>query len=177
MKASQFLIRAKKQAGLTLIELIASLAILALVIGGALSLYTSASNSQATTQTVSDFNSLRAAIKGLYIGQGSFASVTNAVLVASGKVPSTIAVTGSGATTALTTSFSGVVSVTGTATNFSIGVTLVPQPVCIGLLSSATGWSSITVGTGAAMTAFPITPAAAAAACATATQSVALTST
>ena len=170
---------AKRQAGLTLIELIASLAILALVIGGALSLYTSASNSQATTQSVSEFTSLRGAVKGLYASQADYSTLTNQLLVVSGKVPATLNVVTTGtpptATSTLTTSFAGVVDVTGAATTFSVRVTLVPQAVCIGLLSASQGWNSIAVGTGTPLTAFPITPAASVAACAAATQTITLT--
>lgn len=177
MKSLSIFSRVKKQAGLTLIELIASLAILALVIGGALSLYGSASTSQSTTQTIAELSSIRAATKQMYYGQGGYGTTNlNNILVASGKVPSTINVV-VGAPATLTNSFSGAITLTGATNSFTMAVTNVPQAVCVGILASASSnYTSVQVGAAAAVTAFPISPAVATAQCTGTTQTVTFTS-
>lgn len=172
MKIATRLISNKKQAGLTLIELIASLSILALVIGGALSLYGSASTSQSATQTTAELSALRAATKGAYQGQGTYGAAgtnLNSVLVNGKKVPSTINVT-AGAPPVFTNSFTGDVQVLASAVpaNFTVNVTAVPTEICLGLLSGANGWNSIKVAALAANTTFPIPTATASTECATA---------
>lgn len=166
MKISTRFISSKKQAGLTLIELIASLSILALVIGGALSLYSSASSSQTTTQTTAEINSLKAAVKGLYQGQGTYgvaATNLNQILVNANKIPSTINVT-AGTPPVLLNSFNGDVKVLANVATFTITATLVPTEICLGLLSSANGWNSITVN--AVAVALPVTTLAVSTQCA-----------
>lgn len=162
-----------KQAGLTLIELIASLAILALVIGGALSLYSSASSSQGSTQMTSELAAIRAATKSLYYGQGGYGTANlNQVLVSGNKVPSTITVA-AGTPPVLTNSQNGTVTVTGATTNFNITVTNVPTDICTSVLSSTAGWTSVKVGSSAAVVTFPISPDTAATQCsAGATQTI-----
>lgn len=159
---------AKRQAGLTLIELIASLAVLALVIGGALALYSSASSSQGSTQMTQELNAIRAATKSLYYGQGGYGTVNlNQVLVSGNKVPSTIIVA-AGTPPTLTNSQNGTVSVVGATSNFNITVTNVPTDICTSVLSSTGGWTSVKVGAAAAVTTFPISPGTAATQCAAA---------
>lgn len=172
MKISTRFLSSKKQTGLTLIELIASLSILALVIGGALSLYLSASSSQSVTQTTAEMSALRAATKSLYQGQGTYGASganLNAVLVNGNKVPSTITIT-AGVPPVLTNSFTGDIKVQASAVvaNFTVTVTAVPTDVCLGLLASSNGWNSIKVAALAANVLFPISPATASTQCATA---------
>ena len=175
MKLSTRFNLAKKQAGLTLIELIASLAIMALVIGGALALYSSASTSQGTTQTISEINALRSSVKALYYGQGGYGTGNlNQVLVNGNKVPSTIIIT-AGSPPVLTNSFNGAITLTGATTNFTTGITAVPTPICISLLSSANGWSSVKTAA-VDHTTFPVSPATAATDC-SATNPIAMTFT
>lgn len=176
MKFSTRFISSKKQAGLTLVELISSLAIMALVIGGALSLYGSASTSQGTTQTTAELSALRSAVKGLYYGQGGYGTTTlgglNQVLVNGNKIPTTIAIT-AGTPPILTNSFGGLITVDGATSNFTLQVTAVPTATCLGLLSSANGWNSIKVGAAAAQTALPFPIATASTQCAAlATQTI-----
>lgn len=172
MKLSTRFISSKKQAGLTLIELISSLAIMALVIGGALMLYGSASTSQNTTQTISEINAMRTSIKGLYYGQGGYGATAstslNTVLVNGNKVPTTINVVG----TVLTNSFGGDIAVaSGPTVNsnvFNVTITKVPTAICVSVLSSANGWIGVKTGatdhTLAAAT-LPVSPTTAATDC------------
>lgn len=153
----------KKQVGLTLIEVMSSLAILAIVIGGALALFSTASSSQASTQMTSDLNALRTSVKTLWFGQGSYTPGSlNATLITANKVPSTMSV----ATPNITNNFGGAVIATGATTNFTISTASIPTDVCVSILTAAKGWSSVQVTGGAAQTTFPITPATAATQCA-----------
>jgi len=165
--------KAKKQRGLTLIELIASLTVFALVVGGALALFSSSSSSQASIQMTSDLTAIRAATRGLYYGKGGYGTGNlNAVLVNGNKVPTTMTVT-AGTPPTISHGLGGAVTIAGASTAFNITVTAVPTDVCMSVLTSSTGWNSITVGSGTAITAFPVQPDAASTACsAAATQTV-----
>lgn len=177
MKVS-FISHAKKQAGLTLIESMAALAIFAVVVGGALALFGGASSSQISTQMTSDLSAIRSAVKSLYFGQGGYGTANlNAVLVNGKKVPTTMSVT-AGTPPTITHGLNGTVTATGASTNFTITVTAVPTDVCLNLLSGTNGWNSVTVGSGTAITAFPITPDTASTQCsATATNTIIFQST
>lgn len=155
-------VRGSKQAGMTLIEVMSSLAIFAIVVGGALALFGSASSSQASTQMTSDLNALRTNVKSLWYGQGSYGTASlNATLITSKKVPTTMTV----ASPNITNSFNGAVVVTGATTQFTISVAAIPVDVCTSLLATASGWNSVQVTGGTAQTAFPIAPDVAAAQC------------
>lgn len=122
MKVS-FISHAKKQAGLTLIESMAALAIFAVVVGGALALFGGASSSQISTQMTSDLSAIRSAVKSLYFGQGGYGTANlNAVLVNGKKVPTTMSVT-AGTPPTITHGLNGTVTATGASTNFTITVT------------------------------------------------------
>lgn len=176
MKVS-FFSKAKKQAGLTLIESMAALALFAVVVGGALALFGGASSSQISTQMASDLTALRSAVKEVYMGQGGYGTANlNGVLVNGKKVPTTMAVT-AGAPPTITHSLNGTVTVTGATTNFTLSVTDIPTDVCLNLISRPIGWSAVKVGSAAAITTFPITPDTASTQCsAAATQTLVFTS-
>ena len=170
---------AKSQAGLTLIETLVSLAIFALVVGGALALFGSASSSQTTTQMTSDLTSIRSSTKQLFFGQGGYGSgALNAVLVNSDKIPATMTVS-TATPPVITHSQSGTVSVAGIAnTNtFTITTTLISKAVCIGLVGTP-GWTSVKVNALAAMipATTPITPVIASTNCAADTNTIVFTS-
>jgi len=160
----------KKQAGMTLLELIASLSVVAVVVVGALSLYQSATASQRTTQLTQDLTAIRAATKQLWQGQGTFgANGTNLndVLVVSKKIPTTIRVDTTTAPDTLIHAANGTVNITSSMTTFDVAMTNIDQDLCIPLLTGSQGWVSVTVAGSAAITSFPIPPATATAACST----------
>lgn len=157
----------KKQAGITLMEVIAGLLIIGLVVAGALSLFGSADSSQKSNQMLSDMTALRSAVKGMYAGQGGYGTTNiNGVLKTANRIPATM--TADAATPpVITHAMNGTVTVTGitAGTQYSIAITNIPTDVCVQLLSnSSSGWVSIKVGAAAAITAFPISPATAASA-------------
>jgi prepilin-type N-terminal cleavage/methylation domain-containing protein len=158
--------RSFRQAGLTLIETLVALSIFAVVVGGALALFGSASASQATTQLASDLNSLRAATKALYFGQGSYG--TNAslseVLINAKKVPTTMSITGATPNRIINHSLNGQVTVVGNNSQITVKATNIPTEVCIGL-ATMTGWDSVQIGA-AAPHLPPVTPSQASTECA-----------
>lgn len=164
--------RFKKQAGVTLMELIAGLSVMAVVVVGSLSLYNSATSSQQTTQLTQDMSAVRAAVKQMWQGQGSFgANGTNLnnVLVTARKVPTTVRVDTTTNPNTLTHAANGTMTITSSVTTFDVAVTNIDESLCIPLLTGAQGWTSVTVAGSAAITTFPITPAVASTACAAGT--------
>lgn len=159
----------KKQAGMTLMEILGALVIMGLVIGGALSLWGSSSSSQTSQQMTKDIISLRAGLQGLYAGQTSYGTASlNSALINSNKVPSTMSVSG----TNITAANGGAVSVTGATSNtvIQVEVNKNTKDVCAAMLTGAgSGWSKIRVGSGTVasptwqatgndITTFPVSP-------------------
>lgn len=170
----------KKQAGMTLIEVLSALAIGAILIVGGLSLFGSGSAAANSNQMISDVTAIRTAVKSMYLGQGTYGTNTNmnTSLVTGHKIPATW--TGSGST--ITNSFGGDVAVTSDASGSQFRITAgeIPQSVCVGAVPAASsGWNL--VGTGAtaaaaltaATNAAPISPTTAATLCSASTQFVA----
>lgn len=164
-----------RQAGVTLMELIAALAVMAVVVVGAIALYTSASSSERATTMGRDLLAVQAATKTIYSGQGTYgASGTNlnGVLVTAKKIPTTIKVDAATTPPTLTHQSNGTVNVASTGTSFSVTMTSITEDLCVQMMSGASGWASVKAGTATARTSFPIAPADAAADCATGTTMV-----
>lgn len=133
----------KDQRGLTLIELIAGLAIMASVIVGALSLFNTTSNSQKATQISTEIHGLRSAMSKLYSGMGTFGTENmNTMLVTAGKVPSTLRVT-PGTPPTIAHGFGGNVVVTGATSFYHIQLTGVPQDACVEILTGSGTWDAV----------------------------------
>lgn len=144
------------QQGMTLMELIAGLAILAAVIVGSLSLFNNASTSNASTQLVKDMAAVRSATQQFFMGQGTYGAASlNQALITASKIPSTMRVVG----TTINTMNGGTLTVTGNTTNFTMTLTNVAPDLCANMITnSSVGWSSVKVGAGATLTTFPVTP-------------------
>lgn len=164
-----------RQRGLTLVETLVALAIFALVVGGSIALFGSASNSQSTTQLTSDLNAIRSSTKSLYFGQGGYGTTSlNEVLINSKKIPATFSITGTAPARVINHSMNGTVAVTGSNSAFTVTTTAMPTAVCIGL-ATMNGWDLVKVGTAAARTP-PVSPAQASTDCsAAATQDIVFT--
>lgn len=163
-----------RQAGVTLMELIASLAVMAVVVVGAIALYLSASSSERSTTMSRDLLAIQAATKQIFSGQGTYGATgtnLNNVLVVSKKVPTTIKVA-AGTPPVLTHQNNGTVVVASTVTSFAVTMTEIDTDICVPLLAGASGWASVKAGTAAARTAFPVAPADAVADCETGTTMV-----
>lgn len=163
---------AHKQRGVTLMELIASLAVMSVIVVGAVALYGSASSSEMSTTMSKDLNAIQAATKQIFNGQGTYgASGTNLnnILVTAKKIPTTISVDTTTTPNTLTHRNNGTINVESTGTSFKIAMTSIPVDVCIPLMTNASSWTSIQAGTAAARTSFPIPPSTADADCQTGT--------
>jgi prepilin-type N-terminal cleavage/methylation domain-containing protein len=162
----------RRQSGMTLMEVISSLAIMAVVVVGALALYGSASSSQSATAFTQDLTSIRAGLKQLYSGQGTYgASGTNlnAVLKSAKRIPTTMSVDNS-TPPVITHSLNGtlVAAAGATAGQFTLTVTNIPTDVCTAIAVSNSSWISLGAGaSGTTPIALPATPATAAAGCST----------
>lgn len=144
----------KKQKGLTLIELIAGLAIVAAVIIGALSLFGNANSGQKSGQIVTDSVAMRTAIRHLFSATGNYVGASGAtgpsvsvndVLAKSSKVPSNIRVTGTNPAV-FSHAFNGTITTAIMGTYFYITYNNIPQDACINILTGSSGWPRITVG-------------------------------
>lgn len=139
--------RPKKQKGISLMEIIFGLAVVAAVITGALSLSNNASTSQKSNQLASDLTALRSGTKQLYGATASYGTVNiNQQLISAGKLPATI--TNPSGTT-LTHTMSGGLNVVGGGTWFYIQVESIPRDACVNLLTSSGSWPRIKVGAAA----------------------------
>lgn len=170
MKQIQKQAMAVKQAGMTLMEVIASLAVMSIVVVGALSLYGSASSSQSATAMNQDVSAIRSALKELWAGQGTYgASGTNlnTVLKNANRIPTTM--TSSAATPpVITHALNGTLTATAGATagQFVLTLTNIPTAVCTALASAASSWLTLGAGaTGVTMITLPATPATASTGC------------
>ncbi|MDK9702580.1 MAG: prepilin-type N-terminal cleavage/methylation domain-containing protein [Sulfuritalea sp.] len=150
------------QKGMTLMELIAALAIIATVIVGAVALYGNASSSSNAVGMTKDLMAVRSATQQLFQGQGGYGTASlNSTLITARKIPGDLSVSGS----TISTPIGGTLTVTGNTSKFTLTVTNVPADVCTQMLTGlSTGWTSVKVGASAALTTFPVTPAIATAA-------------
>ena len=152
----------RRQRGASLLEAIAYLGIAAVVVLGAVSLLNGAFGSAKSNQTSEEVVALRTAVRKLYMGQAfPVESLTPSLLVAN-AVPATLARGATGG--ALSNSWGGAVTVTGTANGFTITYNAIPQDVCVNLISGASGWTSIAQGQ-TSLTTFPATVANATSLC------------
>lgn len=153
------------QKGMTLMEVIASLGVLAVVVIGALALYNSADSSQKSNQMQVDFTSLRSAMKTLYSGQGSYGtSNVNDVLVTAKKVPATMTVDTTTTPDTINHSLNGTVNIAGATSTFTLTATNIPSDVCTNLMTAGGGWVSVKAGSASARTP-PIDPGTASTDC------------
>lgn len=157
----------KLQRGASLLEAIAYLGIAAIVVIGAVALLSGAFNSANSNQLAEQVSALQTGIKKLYMGQnGGYTGLSNTVLQNSGALPSTLLPNTAGA---ITDEWGGAVTITGTATDFTLQFADVPQSVCINAVTAGGTWTQVTINGGAAITTFPITPTIASKDCTSAT--------
>ena len=157
----------KQQRGVTLMELIAGLAVMSVIVVGAVSLYSSATSSEQSTSLQRDIGAIQAATRQIFNGQGTYGTVRlNDILKTANKVPSTLAVSGTGTNMVFKTRSNGEVTITGANGTFTVDITNVERELCVPLLTNAAGWSQIQVSGGTALTSFPISPATAQTECA-----------
>jgi Tfp pilus assembly protein PilW len=138
-----------RQHGASLLEGIAYLGIAALVILGAVSLLAGAFSSAQTNRGAEEVVSIRTGVKKLYMGQSAAyaAGSMNATLVAANVFPTTLAAAADGT---VTNTWGGTVAVTGAGATFTVSYAAVPKDACINMMSAASGWLTVKVGSHAA---------------------------
>lgn len=178
-QAKAMILAIKKQAGMTLMEIIAALAIIAAVVVGALALFNSAQSSNLAVSMLKDLTALRSATQQLYQGQGGYGAAAanlNNALVNGLKVPGDMVTNNTVNPATITAPWpGGTVIVAGTAnpSRFSITFNAVPRDICVQLIAnSATGWFSVATTTGGTVLAFPVSPALASTNCSAAVNNI-----
>jgi hypothetical protein len=165
----------RRQRGASLLEAIAYLGIAAIVVVGAIALLRGAFDSANSNELSEQVSALQTGVRKLYMGQpGGYATLDNQVVQNAGIFPATLVPSGTGTTTVQDT-WSGNVTLTGTATNFTIEFDAVPNDVCINAVTESGSWSSISVN-GTAETP-PVSPATASGVCTAGTNAIIWTST
>lgn len=133
--------------GLTLMELIASLAIISAVIIGALALYSVATSSQQSQKLLKDIVSLKLNTQKLFATTRNYGDIDgeiiNGTLISANIIPLGIAVDNN----TLSHSYGGIINVRtrNQGRNLQIGLTNIPQDACIFLLTSARDWESVDI--------------------------------
>lgn len=155
-----------RQAGVTLLELIAVIGIITLIVVGALALYGQANSAQRSNELITNLVALRSSVKDLWAGQGGYGiEVINDTLVTAKRIPSTWAVNTATTPDTITHQLNGTVTVTGATTSFKVEVTALPEDVCTMLMTAGGGgWVSVKANTGTARTP-PVDPTTAAGDC------------
>jgi Tfp pilus assembly protein PilV len=162
----------KNQLGISVLEVLISLAVIGLIIAGAVGLGSGAFSSQNTVGMTQEVSSIRNATKGLYSKSTSFGTASmNSVLIDAKAFPDYLKIDTT--TSTVTNSFGGTITVTGATANFTIGYTAVPKDICIKHIAQAGsgGLVSVAVNGGTALP-VPVSPTAAQTACNTATNSL-----
>lgn len=149
--------------GITLVESLLAIAVGALVIAGAVAFYVNAQGNTRKNEAQTQVQAIASGIASAYQGTNNYSDLSNAVALNYKIFPSNM-VSG----TTVNNPWKGAVTLSGTATTYSISYASVPQDACASLVSTnavgtGSGYTSITVN-GTALTP-PVTPSAAATAC------------
>lgn len=152
--------------GLTLIEAAMVLVILALVIGGVMLYYNSASTGRQTSEAAGQLAAVQQAVRSMYAGQADYTGLSNNVIAQS--LPNKM-LFGGAASGQLRHAFNNTVTVApaGTGNQFTITFDGIPVEACMKLATQdmGRGITSLAIGGGGAANAPPYTPAAAQTAC------------
>lgn len=161
-----------KQAGVSVLEVLISLAIIGLVIAAAVGGASLAFSAQSTNNMTSEVSSIRNTTKNFYSKATSYGTASlNLNLIAAKAFPDYLKVNTT--TGVVTNSFGGNIDITGATTGFTISYTLVPQDVCVKHIanSGSGGLQTVAVNGGAALP-VPVSPNSAVTACNAATNSI-----
>jgi len=151
----------KRQSGMTMMEIIAVMAIIVTVVVGTMSLFSVVQSNNSAVAVLKDIVAIRSAIQQSYIGQGEYnnnnAQVNEQLFDAKAALSS---MTWKNNKT-LRTSWDGTVIFSAEGAkpqNFKIRLTAVPPNLCAQVVSSATsGWKSVQIGMKTYNT-FPVSP-------------------
>lgn len=156
--------RHHKQRGASLLESIAYLGVAAIVIVGAIALLGSAFSSANTNKLTQELNAIQTGTRKLYMGQmNDYGNKDmNANLIAAKVFPGTLT---PGTGSAVSNTWGGSVTVTGTGQTFTVVYTQVPKEVCINTLTAGGNWISAKLSDKGGDLPYPVTPDVATANC------------
>lgn len=163
----------RRQRGATLLEAVAYLGIAAIILIGAVALFSNAFQSARSNQLTEEVTAVENAVRNVY-GRSSGGLAVNvsggmAGLVAAKALPTTLTVDGQGN---VTNDFGGTVTLALVGTNVAeVSFTQVPKAACMAALTAGGDWTGVGVSS-APTTAPPLTTSAAATACAGTTNTV-----
>lgn len=154
MQQKKMIRKNKMEKGLSLIEASMVLALSAIVVSGVMFYYQSASDSNKTQNTVSQVMSVMSAINGLYVGQASYAGLTNEVLFNSSAVPENYK---DKRTKKINNPFGGQLTVAEKAGGgYTLTLEGVPKSSCVNIASMNLGTSLQAVGVNAKQNSNPV---------------------
>ena len=155
----------KRQAGMTMMEIIAVMGIIVAVVVGALSLFTSVQSNNSAVTVLKDIVAIRTAVQQMYIGQGEYSGNNTQVNEQLYDAKTVLSSMTWQSNKTIRTSWDGTLKFSADGNkpqNFKITLTKVPVDICAQLVSSASnGWKSVQIGGNMPQTTFPVTPATA----------------
>jgi type II secretory pathway pseudopilin PulG len=158
----------RRKRGYSLVEIAAGLAVVAILILGALALVSVVNQSRLFTQASNELNVVQQAVRSLYSGQSNFTNVSSSILITTKAVPAKM-VSG----TTLRHAFSGQIDIAaasaagGTGSGFQVTFRQIPADVCVKMLTADLGRGLYSAGVSSQVgqDGLPFTPAAAAGQC------------
>lgn len=162
--------RFRGQRGATLLEAIAFLGIAAIVLVGAISLFSNAFQGARSNQLNEEVGALESAIRKVYSqGAGLSTNLKGGVagLVAAGVMPATLTVNGTGTTATVTDEWGGDVTVSWDSTTSAAQIAFnnVPESVCIAAVTAGGDWSQVTTDSSSDALTYPVSTQTATTAC------------
>jgi type II secretory pathway pseudopilin PulG len=155
----------RRQRGATLLEAVAFLGIAAIILVGALALFSNAFDGARSNQLIEEVNALQTGIRKVYSGGAGYATNVTAGmtgLVDAGAVPATLTING----TTVTNEWGGAVTIAWDTNNNAVEISFadVPQAACMTAMTTGGNWFTIATATGTAA-APPISASAAETSC------------
>ena len=143
--------QSRRDAGVTLMEIIAALAIISVIVVGALALYQSAKSSEEATRLIADAMAIQTAVRSVYMGETDYgvdSDALQALMWQSKKLPTTIkGKVDSAGKVSLTHHLGGKLGLYAMHNRFVILFSGIPTDVCIPLLAmTGSQWQEVTVG-------------------------------
>lgn len=130
----------RRKRGYSLVEIAAGLAVVAILILGALALVSVVNQSRLFTQASNELNVIQQAVRSLYSGQSNYTGVASSTLITTKAVPAKM-VSG----TSLRHAFSGQIDIAaasaagGAGSGFQVTFRQIPSDVCVKMLTADLG--------------------------------------
>ena len=137
----------KKQAGLTLVEVLSAIIVGVLVIVGSLSLYNNTQNKQRENDLMTSLMTIQTNIRDLYYGKNSYPADTTTIentLIVAGGAPKSL-VNSAGDALVSPYDSSETIVIEGTGPQFTITIPSVPSESCVSLAGRLGSFESVSV--------------------------------